>query len=518
MNVRTKLVAAFLANIAVLIGLALYDVEATRHTVTNAHQLTDMASRVKLTSTLQLSAIDEIIPSAEKYLVTRDTDYANNLQLIMRAFDLDLRQFYSFDLTDLERQQMQPLRAAWTNLRTLTDQLVNVRNADTALYRARLRAAVDDAQDLTQKLSNAAQHEMERELQEANDRERSAEQVSMYATGGAVLLAIILYVLLARSIIEPLDRLAHGTREVSAGRFGHRLRAKGRDEFAQVAHEFNSMTERLEELDRMKREFVSKVSHDLKTPLSSMQETTRVILDEIAGPVTPKQRQLLGINLESGERLAGMLGKLLDLSRMESGPELDFQSIDVPSIVHASVERLGEGLRGDRIALTVSSLPQRLVVEADPEALAQVFDNLLENALKFSPPDGIVAVHVEAMTSRADVPDIPEERWQDLQRTTDGTDAVLVSVSDVGPGVPDDEKERVFVRFYQTDAGRAVRARGVGLGLAICREIVVSHGGAIWVADNHPRGSVFNVLLPATARVASETRAPALSRDPAHRA
>jgi len=517
-NVRTKLVAAFLANIAVLIGLALYDVEATQHTVRSARQLTEMASRLQLTSTLQLSRINQISPGAEKYLVTRDTDYAKNLRDIVQQFDNDLTRFDSFNLTPVDRAQVQPLRAAWSNIHTLTDQLVGVRDADTALYRARLQAAVDEAQERTATLGDAAQKEMDRELDAAKDREQAAEQAAVIATTGAVLLAIVLYFLLARSIIEPLDKLAHGTREVSAGRFGHRLRAKGRDEFAQVAREFNSMTERLEELDRLKREFVSKVSHDLKTPLSSMQETTRVILDEVAGPVTPKQRQLLAINLESGERLAGMLGKLLDLSRMESGPELDFQSIDVPSILHASVERLGEGLRGDRIALSVSTLPQRLVVEADPEALAQVFDNLLENALKFSPPDATVAVHVEDLTSRGDAPDIPTERWLDLQRTAPGTDAVLVSVSDVGPGVPDDEKERVFVRFYQTDAGRAVRARGVGLGLAICREIVASHGGTIWVADNHPRGSVFNVLLPATARVASETRAPALSRDPAHRA
>ncbi|HEY9227601.1 MAG TPA: ATP-binding protein, partial [Gemmatimonadaceae bacterium] len=92
------------------------------------------------------------------------------------------------------------------------------------------------------------------------------------------------------------------------------------------------------------------------------------------------------------------------------------------------------------------------------------------------------------------------------------------TVADLGPGIPDDEKERVFQRFYQTEAGRAVRGRGVGLGLAICREIVTAHGGSMWVSDNEPRGSVFNILLPGAARADELPASRELTVDGAHRA
>ena len=105
------------------------------------------------------------------------------------------------------------------------------------------------------------------------------------------------------------------------------------------------MTERLDELDRMKRDFVSKVSHDLKTPLSSMQETISALLDELPGPLTPKQRQLLELNRDGGKRLSAMLSKLLDLSRIEAGLEPDFQMVDVVQLVRHSVERMNAARR-----------------------------------------------------------------------------------------------------------------------------------------------------------------------------
>src|SRR5690606_13042284 len=127
--------------------------------------------------------------------------------------------------------------------------------------------------------------------------------------------------------------------EVARGRFGYRLAAGRDDEFAQVARDFNTMTVRLDELDRMKRDFVSKVSHDLKTPLASMQETIDVMLDEVAGPLSPKQRRLLELNYQSGERLYAMLGKLLDLSRLEAGVfEPTIERVDLRELIRDAAE------------------------------------------------------------------------------------------------------------------------------------------------------------------------------------
>jgi two-component system sensor histidine kinase GlrK len=361
---------------------------------------------------------------------------------------------------------------------------------------------LEQVQVETQQLAAAAQNAMSRELAESELAARRAERLSWISGVGALLLSILLSALLVRSIVQPLGRLTEGTREVSAGRFDYRLASRGRDEFAQVAHDFNSMTERLDELDRMKRDFVSKVSHDLKTPLSSMQETIGVLLDELPGPLTDKQRQLLELNRDSGRRLSAMLGKLLDLSRIEAGLEPDFQMLDVVQIARRSVERMNAARQERGLQTTIEEPVRRLLVRGDGAGLMQVFDNLLENAIKFSPPGAEVRVTILDLPSRGER--VPAERWGALQRRGLGGDAVLLSVADAGPGIPDVDKEKVFARFYQAEAGRAIPARGVGLGLTICREIVTAHGGSIWVSDNSPRGSVFNVLLPGAVSMADD--------------
>jgi signal transduction histidine kinase len=134
-----------------------------------------------------------------------------------------------------------------------------------------------------------------------------------------------------------------------------------------------------------------------------------------------------------------------------------------------------------------------------------VIDNLIENALKFSPPGGSVTVRVDDWTEAGE--QIPADRAAAFRWRGAPHGAALLSVTDEGPGIPDAEKERVFARFYQTEAGRAARGRGVGLGLAICREIVSAHDGIIWVMDHEPRGSVFLVLLPTALPVLPERTA-----------
>jgi signal transduction histidine kinase len=129
--------------------------------------------------------------------------------------------------------------------------------------------------------------------------------------------------------------------------------------------------------------------------------------------------------------------------------------------------------------------------------LTQVVDNLLENAVKFSPTGGHVWLRLTPWKSDAG----DSSRGRPIVRAGRlRGGAVLLTISDEGPGVPEDERDRVFTRFYQTEAGRAAHGKGVGLGLTICREIVSAHGGEIWVSDNEPRGSTFCVLLPGAVR------------------
>jgi two-component system, NtrC family, sensor histidine kinase GlrK len=491
-RVRTKLRGAFAVYIALLAGLSWYQVLTTRRAVSSARELTDIATRFRDISTIQLGRLTEAWADAQRFKITHgDTAFIGRMEQTLHEYDAELHRLDSASLSKRERALLPPLIADWNHTLELGMGL-REHARDTATF-SQLKESLDRVSGATESLASASQDAMSAELAAVEVAEQDAEQVTLGAAAAAVLLSVILTALIARSILEPLARLTEGTREVSAGRFSHRLTPSGNDELARVAREFNAMTERLDELDRMKREFVSKVSHDLKTPLSSMQETTAVMLDEVPGPLSPKQRQLLLINQESGQRLYAMITKLLDLSRIEAGLDAERQVINVESLIRRSVDHLVEGSSATRVTVEAETGPS-LRVLGELDSLTQVFDNLLDNALKFSPFDGNVVIRVASIASRGT---IPPERWAAVRRSGIRAPAsVMVTVSDEGPGITDEEKERVFDRFYQTAAGRSVRSRGVGLGLAICREIIAVHGGAIWVSDNEPRGSVFNVLLP----------------------
>jgi signal transduction histidine kinase len=496
LKVGTRLRGAFAIYIALLALVALYHVRTIQRAVASGHALSELSSRLRVASTTQVDRIAQMNSDAEKFLVTRDEGYLRKVLESANAFGEDLARLDSLPLTRAERATLTPLAADWrataANLRRLSE-VASATPADAEATLARLQEDLARIRVETEHFAEASQDAMTRELEDSEASARTAERVSWMAAVGAIALSILLSALLARSIINPLQRLADGTREVSAGRFGHRLDATGEGEIAQLSRDFNSMVVRLDELDRMKRDFVAKVSHDLKTPLSSMQETISAVLDGVAGPLAPKQQQLLALNLESGQRLSAMLTKLLDLSRIEAGLEPDLQMVDLISLVRRSVDRAGALPSQRAVRIRFQEPTTRILVRADPAGLAQVVDNLLENAVKFSPAGGDVVVQVSQTLSGTGQEAAARRGVAGGLR---GGRAVMVSVADEGPGIPDDEKERVFDRFYQSEAGRAVRGRGVGLGLTICREIVASHGGALWVSDNEPRGSVFHILLP----------------------
>ena len=319
---------------------------------------------------------------------------------------------------------------------------------------------------------------------------RSAERISLALAGFAVLLAGLIVALTVRSINGPLRRLVDGTRAVADGAFGTQVEGGVSDEFAELARDFNAMVRRLGELDEMKRGFVSNVSHELKTPLVAMQETNRLLLEGLPGPLTERQRRLLELNLQGSRRLSAMIANLLDLARLEAGAmRYDMRQHDLRDIVRAATGEL-EAWADERSVSFELDLPASpLTVRCDADRMVQLLVNLLDNAVKFSPEGRTVSVSVrETLTPPDDRPD--------AARLASSGPFAEVRVADLGPGIPHGEKERVFERFHQAHRGTKRAGSGVGLGLAICREIVRAHTGASWVADNVPSGCVFVVLLP----------------------
>jgi two-component system sensor histidine kinase GlrK len=498
MKVSTKLSAAFALHILILGALLSYHVRTTQDAVSTGRELSEISSRIGVTSIKQLARLVRLKESAAKYAVTRDPGYVERFHGLYMAYDEALQQLRALPLSRQERTEIETLAADWAAIVPLANALPDLAHrppsAGARDSLEQLQRGLDALRLQMQRVSEASQATMAARLKRSALAARRAERLSWIAAVGALLLSIVISGLIVRSISEPLERLADGTREVARGRFDHRLDTRRGGEFAQVARDFNVMTERLAELDRMKHDFISKISHDLKTPLASMQETIDVLLDEVPGPLAEKQRQLLLLNRQSGQRLSSMLAKLLDLSRLDAGLEPHFQTVPVMELIQHAVKRVEPTRAGGRPEIIVGEPDRPLLLECDADRVHQLLDNLLENAIKFSPDRGEIRLDVHAFAGRPE--SVPPDRWALVRARRSSSHVLCVAVSDRGPGVPDEQKEQIFERFYQTDAGRAAHRRGVGLGLAICREIVDVHGGMIWVADRPGGGSVFTVLLP----------------------
>lgn len=500
MKVATKLSGAFGLHVVILVGLLVYHVRTIHEMVSTSYELSDISSRLSVGSTAQRSRLDELEENAGKYWVTRDPGYLAKFNETLSAFDAALRQLGSRRLSDQERREVARLSQEWARFRPMAERLHSlVGEASTEAARDSLDALHDHLDRLrlqAHNVSEASQSVMAARLESSTDAARAAERISWSAAAGALLLSVLVSGLIVRSISESLGRLKEGTREVARGNFAYRLGARREDEFAQLSRDFNTMVRRLGELDQMKRDFVSKVSHDLKTPLASMQETVNLLLDEVPGKLTERQRRLLDLNLLSGQRLSSMIAKVLDLSGLEAGALTPrFGMADLVSLVRATLDQTEPTIAERRVRLAADLPDAPLPVECDADLVVRVLGNLLENAGKFSPEGGVVRVALRLLSERPE--EVPPQRWRTARPPGSAAPGiVLLSVADSGPGIPDAEKERVFERFFQSETGRKARGRGVGLGLTICREIVAAHRGAIWVCDNPDGGSVFHVLLP----------------------
>jgi signal transduction histidine kinase len=327
---------------------------------------------------------------------------------------------------------------------------------------------------------------------------------SMYRTSGFLLvglgMALVASLLVARRVVRPLEALRKGVERIGGGDMNSRLDVKTGDEIEVLADEFNRMAEnlryaytgleqkvaertrdlavaneRLQELDRLKSDFVSNVSHELRTPLTAIKGAVDLVLREVAGPLTEKQVHYLNRVKSNTQHLAGLINDLLDLSRIESGKiDVKFSRVSLSGLVHEVMETLRPVAAEKVIALDATIREPSILVWADRDKINQVLMNLIGNAIKFTPAQGTVTVSA----------------------LKNGSERVQVSVSDTGPGVPSEEKGKIFDRFYQIAQAGEVKPRGTGLGLAICKALVELHGGRIWVESTMTRGSTFSFTLP----------------------
>jgi signal transduction histidine kinase len=215
------------------------------------------------------------------------------------------------------------------------------------------------------------------------------------------------------------------------------------------------------------------MSHELRTPLNAIIGFSQVMRQEIFGEINEKQKEYLDDIISSGHHLLSLINDVLDLAKVEAGQvELELAPLSLRETLERGVLMLGERAAGNRLTLSLDLSPEIDLVTGDKRRLQQVVFNLLSNAVKFTPEGGKVVV----ATNRVD-------------------GEVRVSVTDTGPGIPPEDRERIFLEFQQTEIGVQQR-EGTGLGLALSKRLVELHGGRIWVESENGQGSRFVFALP----------------------
>jgi signal transduction histidine kinase len=500
MRVATKVATGTGAILVLLIGVLLYQVSLLRALASANRTLGAVDIRAAMVSLELRRQLDRMEEYTRKYLVTRDPAYADMVGEARDAFAANLAQLKPLRVSGSGAAEVDRLDLQWSRFGLALVPRPNIAAqlslGDEERLLADLADQLDGLRAQVVAVINATSSAIASQVSAAATTSQDAQRLAFVAVGVALALSGLILLVTVRSINDPLKRLTEATRQVADGSFAVQIDAPHGDEFANLAEDFNTMVRRLEELDVLKRGFVSHVSHELKTPLVAMQETNQLLLEETPGALTAKQRRFLELNLAASRRLSAMITNLLDLSRIEAGA-MEYR-IDVHDLgaLAESAAALFEARAQERgLHLEVAVPAATLLVPCDADRVTQVLTNLLDNAVRHAPDGSTVRIRVSgAAGPRADLPGWVQRA---LSPNPPGTRYAEVTVEDEGHGVPDEHKERIFDKFHQVGRGRRSDG-GVGLGLAISRETVAAHGGAIWVADRPGGGSVFTLLLPLT--------------------
>lgn len=285
-----------------------------------------------------------------------------------------------------------------------------------------------------------------------------------------LFFAFVASFMFVRWISHPLDQISHTAGAIAAGDYSQRTAISGPHELRLTASAFNQMVEQVEITQQAQRDFLANVSHDLKTPLTSIQGFAQAIYEGVAeGQQAQKSAEIIE---SEALRMNRMVNDLLELARIQSGRlEMMRSTIDIQRILETVGRSLQIKAQQKSVTLHVD-IPRLPHIAGDGDRLAQVFTNLTDNAIKHTASHG--------------------EVW--LRAETNNT-GIQIEVEDTGEGIPAEDISRIFERFYQVDKSRAKR-QGTGLGLAISKEIVDAHGGRITVESEVNRGTTFTVWLP----------------------
>lgn len=285
-------------------------------------------------------------------------------------------------------------------------------------------------------------------------------------------VVLIFVVIMSRIILAPLKKILETVNKISDGQLHQRIELKGDNEFTQLSDAINTMTTRLEQVDTSRQEFVSNVSHELKTPLSSIKVLSDSLLLQEDVPNEMYREFMQDINSEV-DRMTNIINDLLSLVRLDNGAaKLNIKEISANKLLRDIIKQLTPLANKKNITINFEASDD-VDIEADEVKLNLAITNLVENGIKYTPEDGSVKISIES----------------DAQNC-------FITVQDTGIGISEEEQSRIFERFYRVDNSRDRETGGTGLGLAITHSTIMLHNGSVKIISGEGKGATFIVRLP----------------------
>ncbi|MEW6570536.1 MAG: ATP-binding protein [Nitrospirota bacterium] len=476
LSIFSRLFAGYFLIFVLAIAMSVYVAGKFRHTEDITGSILTLNDQV---STYEKKLIDAMLAQVRyerKFTVLKD----NTLYEQFVASGDDFRQYFGMlvSLSDspLMQSSLEDIKRAYENYHAIFNREVDLLKAGRRYpqdaFLKEKENAINEIMEGLKRFRSHGENNTYEKIKKLGEAGANARRVALIMTAFYLIFGMSISILITRGITKPLNIMRKKTREIAGGDYKGNLNLVSPPEIAELAQDFNFMCNKLKEIDKLKSDFLSYMSHELRTPLTSIKEGSTLLLEGIGGEINDKQRRLLTIIRAETDRLIDIVNSLLDLSKMEAGMmTYNFAYANTADLIERVVTELEPISEAKSIRLEAhieKGLPR---VKIDNDRILQVLRNLVVNAIKFTPRDGIVKVSARP--------------------TTQG---VEVSVSDTGIGIPEEDLASIFDKFRQ--AGKSPnQMKGTGLGLAIAKHIINAHGGEIWVKSRQGQGSTFTFAL-----------------------
>lgn len=479
MTLRARLGWGLLAIAVVLIVPLLLSLRSLEHLYATSRLLRDREFAASMLLASFRERNDDTRRAEDALLFIHDEKSANRMQ---RGIDTLVALTDSLDRYKLGLSANQ-IRASLDTLRVASRDEYDQASALKAsvaekISQERTRPAIASVDSTLGASAATLRGRTRQRVVDATSETLNAERLAAGALPVALVVALIIGLWLLRSVSRPVYELEKGMRAISEGDLSHQIGIKPnqKEEFGRLAASYQAMARQLAELERLRAEFVSVASHELKTPINVIIGYLELLQEGIYGEVPAGQKDILKTITKQANSLTRLVKRLLDISRFEaSGGKLDVREIDLRRFL-TTLESSFSVLANQRdIAFSVNhgaDLPSK--VYWDEDRINEVLGNLISNAFKFTQRGGRVALEVESHDNR-----------------------VSITVSDTGAGISGEQLPHIFDKFFQADNQAQAATKGTGLGLAIAKEIVEAHGGRITVESAVGQGTTFVVILPA---------------------